>query len=137
MQTHVRDTSIQAYHEIKESGLLSERRFQVYQILYKYGPITSGQLVEIAKKHKKLCHTSAFQGRLSELRDMGVVQEVKKDKCPITGRNVIFWDVNSKLPMKLQKPETKDQKIRRLEARIVELERQLNNLQKGGQQCLF
>lgn len=128
MSTQVRETSIEAYNQIKAEGLLSERRFQVYQILFKYGPISSGQMVEIAKKHKKLCHTGSFQGRLSELRDIGVVAEVKKGPCPITGRNVIFWDVTKRLPIKLKRPETKDQIIARLERENAELREKITKI---------
>lgn len=143
MRKHrVRDTSIEAYREIKESGLLSEKRFLVYDILFEHGPLTAGQVVLMGRKLKSVIHTSAFQTRLTELRDLGVVYEVKKDNCPLTGRNVLFWDVTSKLPTKPEKRETKNEIIARLEARIRELESELEKHKpkptfQGEQQCLF
>lgn len=101
-----RQTSIEAYHQIKAEGLLSERRLQVYQILYKYGPVTAAQVVEIARNKMKVSNSGNFATRLSELRRMGVAFEVKTGPCPLTGRNVIHWDVNGELPAPLVKKKT-------------------------------
>ena len=40
---------------------------------------------------------------------MGVVEELGTVSCPVTGRNVILWDVNSKLPLDLPLKKTKKQ----------------------------
>ncbi len=95
----VRETSRATYHQIKDEGLLSKRRFEVYQVLFKNnGPMTYSEIVMKFRQRKEFATSSTYQARLSELRDLGVVYEVKEDKCPLTGRHVIFWDVTAKLP---------------------------------------
>lgn len=98
-----RKTSIEAYNKIKENGLLSKRRFQVYEYLYKNGPCIARQI------HKDLAvfgtNVSGYMGRLSELRDAGVVAEVGKVVDKETGHKVLLWDVTKNLPVKLEKPK--------------------------------
>lgn len=100
----VRKTSIEAYNQIKNNGLLSERRMQVYDLLYKYGPLTALQVIDHFRRTLiNFSSTGNLSTRLSELRDMGVVEELGTTKCPIGGRNVILWDVTDRLPVKVEK----------------------------------
>lgn len=100
-----RQTSIDAYKTIKNNGLLSERRWQVYDVLYSYGPMTAGELSE--QLPKKLSRTigSNVHARLAELKESGVVREVKTTICSVSGMKVIQWDVTSKLPKKIIKED--------------------------------
>lgn len=104
----VRDTSIEAYKQINESGLLSKRRAEVYNYLYNYGPATAQQIYKSISQGK---NPSCYLGRLSELRESGVVAEKGKVKCEWTGHRVILWDVTSSLPIKPIKKITREQKL--------------------------
>lgn len=103
----IRDTSIEAYNKIKRDGLLSERRWQVYDILYEIGPATGGEIFRHMKKKygPTIPTNSNVTTRLGELRHFGVAMEIGKRKCTMTGQMVILWDVTSKLPLKFDKPE--------------------------------
>lgn len=121
----MRQTSIEAYNKIKENGLLSKARLSVYETLYKYGPLTGG---EIFNAHPDLYGThhivkGSVCARLTELRRSGVVQEVGKRVCGITGRRAITWDVTPKLPVKFSRKEivTKKELIGLLEEAIQKL----------------
>jgi hypothetical protein len=97
----IRETSIEAYKKIKEDGLLSRRRWQVYDFVFYNGPCTSREA------YKKLCkgndiNPSSYLSRFSELRDAGVLSEIGKKFDHETGNTVILWDVTSKLPIKLE-----------------------------------
>lgn len=111
----MRQTSIETYHQIRDEGLLSKMRFRAYELIYKYGPLTAS---EIEAKDKELFPSnrpnSFLHQRLSELRDIGVIQEVSERNCRITGRIAIEWDANNKLPSSLEKKKTKDQIIKEL-----------------------
>ena len=102
-----RKTSRDAYNIIKENGLLSQRRFEVYDALYQFGPLTVNEC--FAKMYsnnlgpKNAASNSA--ARFSELRDAGVIEEVRTRICSITGMNVIEWEVTDRLPMKFEKPK--------------------------------
>jgi hypothetical protein len=62
----------------------------VYAWLYQHGPATGGQIDQALTKHA--------HKRLPELRDQGVIEELREVECPVTGHNVILWDVTSELP---------------------------------------
>lgn len=105
-----RQTSAVAYHEIQANGLLSKRRWEVYDILYRHGPLSCAQIIKIHRKENGniLSTTGSLSTRLSELRDSEVVQEVSENfVCPITNHTVILWDVTKSLPKKLEKKRPK------------------------------
>lgn len=100
----VRNTSIEVYRRIEEEGLLSKRRFQVYSVLFKHGPLTGTQLSKIVRANfGDWSMSETIRNRLTELRDQGVVDELGKVECPVNGNEVILWDVNSNLPKELPK----------------------------------
>ena len=125
-----RQTSIAAYNKIKSDGLLSKRRLEVYQILYKFGPLTAHEVVNIARSKYPKANQTGFNARLSELRTMTVVDEVGEKADKVSGHLNILWDVNSNLPIKLPKKKTKDKIIAELRLEIEDLKTQLMQLTK-------
>lgn len=99
-----RQTSIEAYHQIVSEGLLKSIQLETYKLLFKHGPCTGSELTKIAmeKSSNPRPRDSHFQ-RCSELRDKGLVYEVGKRPCTVTGRRCIEWDVTDKLPKTLPK----------------------------------
>lgn len=122
-----RDTSIQAYRQIQAEGLLSERRFEAYKFIYEHGPLTANEMMYKAKelRMRTHIHMESLSKRLSELRDLGVIQEIGTKKCSISGRECIVWDVTSNLPVKPKKKKTSKQIIKELQEEIKELKRAL------------
>ena len=105
----VRQTSIDCYNEIKQTGLLSKRRLEVYEALLYSAPCTSSEAIRNAKTTFGVFGVSS---RFTELRDLGVIYEKGEKKCSITGRNVIEWDLTDRLPVNVKKTiKTKKQKI--------------------------
>lgn len=98
-----RRTSIAAYHEIEFAGLLSKKRFEIYKILYKYGPLTYNEVFKKIVQRDSVIASANVGARLNEMREMGVVEEAGERLCSITGMNVILWDVTDKLPTPLVK----------------------------------
>lgn len=126
----VRDTSIEALNKIKANGLLSERRLQVYEILFERGPLAGAQVSYLyQQRHGKTARSETVRNRLTELRDLGVVAEVGHVEDPNTKMRVIQWDVTSRLPQKIAKRETKTEIIARQARRIVELEGRVRELE--------
>ena len=102
----IRQTSIDCYNEIKEEGLLSKRRLQVYESIYNSAPCTASEVF----KEKNLKTNQS--GRFTELRDLGVIYEKGERICSITGRNVIEWDLTDRLPITVKNlNKTKKQKV--------------------------
>ena len=116
----IRQTSIEAYNRIKQNGLLSRRRFEVYDSLYSFGPVTANELFSNMKlKNKTLNQSNTnVRARLNELRELGTAQELGKKICSITKQNVIIWDVTSEVPIKVEKKLTNSQIIKALAALV-------------------
>lgn len=108
----VRDTSIEAFKEILESGELGEMQRIVYEHLYMHGPCTASELFHFMSQAKRNPTHSNITTRLGELRDSGAVKECGKRECQVTGRKVLTWDVTMDMPVKtrkLSKAEKKEQ----------------------------
>lgn len=103
---NTRQTSIDCFNKIKQEGLLSKRRLEVYEAILKNAPCTTNEAL------KDIYSGSHGVGsRTSELRDAGVIYEKDVRACKITGRNVIEWDLTDKLPFyKKILSKTKSQK---------------------------
>lgn len=102
----IRETSIEAFNKIRDEGLLSNRRMQVYTVLFENGPLTGNEVFELLKNEYNIQFKNApsIVSRLGELRNMGVVKEVGKKLCSISGMTVILWDVTKNLPVKFDRP---------------------------------
>jgi len=102
-----RDTSLEAYKKIKENGMLGKRKMEIYDVVFRHGPLTANEAFNILKleKYRNLNFDSNTNSRFTELRDCGCLQEVGKKKCKITGNTVILWDVTKSLPVKMEKPK--------------------------------
>ena len=102
----MRKTSIECFSKIKQEGLLSKRRLQVYESIFNYAPCTASEVFN--DKNLKTNQS----GRFTELRDLGVIYEKGERLCRITGRNVIEWDLTDRLPINFKnKNKTKKQRI--------------------------
>lgn len=121
-----RQTSIEAYHQIIENGLLGKRQFQVYEILYLHGPLTYNEVYEKIKSLNGGGWMGINSSRLSELRNSGAIDEVGTKRDPFSGMEVILWDVTDKIPLKPEKKKSKDQVIAELREENAKLRRQLN-----------
>jgi len=115
----VRETSIECYNEIKSNGLLTKRRFEVYEAIYNSAPCTAS---EVFKANNLETNQS---GRFTELRNLGVIYEVRTRKCNITNRTAIEWDLTDRLP-KMVKPNS-NSKPRNLKKCISYLINKMND----------
>ena len=105
-EMNIRQTSIDCFNQIKEEGLLSKRRLQVYESIYNSAPCTASEVF----KDKNLKTNQS--GRFTELRDLGVIYEKGERVCSITGMNVIEWDLTDRLPINIKNPnKTKKQRL--------------------------
>lgn len=103
-----RATSIEAYNTIKENGLLSKMRWRVYDTLFTFGPQTSGEVFTKMNGGDPVKSLTGSRARLTELRDLGCIEELGVRKCTVTGHTAIEWAVTTSLPVKPIRPEPKD-----------------------------
>lgn len=97
---NIRQTSIDCYNQIKEEGLLSKRRLEVYLAIMKKAPCTSSEAMVGNLSSTNILSQS--RARFTELRELGVIYERSERKCKITGRNVIEWDLTDRLPKNIK-----------------------------------
>lgn len=100
----VRETSKIAYNQIRERDLLSPKRMEIYDWLFKNGPASANEIFKGIMGKTSITQAN-IHARLNEMREMGVVQEKGTKHCDVTRRVVINYDVTANLPVY---PEKKD-----------------------------
>ena len=114
----MRPTQVAAFKNIKENGLLSRMRFLVYQAIYwlqdDQQGVTSGELDRFISR-QIATWTRSPSPRLSELVRLGVIEEIGKRKCSVTGQTVIEYRTTDNLPnpegLKDYKPKKPSQAV--------------------------
>lgn len=106
-----RQTSVSAYNDIIDSGWVKAQHKAIYQYMYTFGPRTSGECFYEMNAGNPTKALTQSRARFTELRGMGMLREVGKRKCAITGRVVILWDVTDNKPKKLKKGLTLQKKL--------------------------
>jgi hypothetical protein len=110
----VQTTSIETYHAIKNSGLISEKRLKVFDIFYQNpNGLTGAEVSEIYRKENPTSqHSETIRNRITELVQMGVLDEVGVVECQYSKRNVMKWRCIDKMPIPLEKRLSKKQQIK-------------------------
>ena len=94
----MRDTSIEAYHEIVDSGLVGERQREVFEYLLIHPNKTDREIAdELGYKDP-----NKTRPRRKDLYDLKIVIESDEPKreCTISGKNVYQWKINDDLEPK-------------------------------------
>lgn len=92
----VRETSLAAYEKIRDTGVLSQMRWKVYDYLFHHGPLTAGEVTKALKRPDEV-HPS-YHRRLDELGELGCAKRIRTRPCGVTGEEVYEWDVTGALP---------------------------------------
>jgi hypothetical protein len=100
----IRRTSIEVYRKIKEQGLLSKKRAEIYFVLFPHGPMTGNEIFRMIKGVSRIVHAN-IHSRLNEMEKLGVAERIGTRTCTVTGNNVDLWDVTDDLPKKVKKPK--------------------------------
>ena len=102
--------SIDTYNKIKSNGLLSGRRFEVFECIQHWGPITASNVLD------RLGLKTNNSGRFTELNEMGVIKPygIKQNAA---GHPETLWVTTGQLPTKLESEPTtlKDKALKAIE----------------------
>jgi hypothetical protein len=90
--TRPRETSVQAFYNAVDAGVIETRRQQVWAALRALGEATSNEVFQRLKT-LGVRYISTACARLTELRDLGLVREVGQRRCSVTGQQCIAWTV--------------------------------------------
>jgi DNA-binding MarR family transcriptional regulator len=83
MRTNVKDTSIDAYDDLRHTIKLGKMQQDVLNVMKPNTIYTRRELSRITK-----LETSTIAGRVNELIEAGYIDVVNKIKCPITNKTV-------------------------------------------------
>ena len=118
--TRPRETSLEAWKFLVESGHLGTRQREVYAALYEIGPaIANDCFRHITEQTGNLfenCHS-----RFTELREHGLAVEIGKEVDPVTGRKAALWDVTDRVhPLEVVKRTPKAQQVKALVKEVAD-----------------
>lgn len=125
----VQKTSIETYHAIKRSGLISEKRMKVFDIFYENKDgLTGSQVSQIYKsKYPSSQHSETIRNRITELCEMGVIAEMGVVECQYTKRKVMKWCCVDQMPVNLEKKKTKKEIINEILDDVISLGQSLKS----------
>lgn len=108
----IRETSIEAYRDLIDRDVLGKRQAEVLEAMIKAngieGAITANELYTGYLNRSGLTNSN-IRARLTELRDMGSIEERAKRNCHITGQKVLTWHFTGAKPQKINRI-SKDQR---------------------------
>lgn len=81
----IQQTSFQAFLDLRDSGTIGAKQYQVLSVLEEFGPACNYQIAQALG-----WEVNRVTPRTNELVKLGKVELYKKDLGP-TGRKVIFW----------------------------------------------
>jgi len=125
----VQTTSIETYHAIKNSGLISEKRLKVFDIFYQNPQgLTGSEVSEIYRKENPTSqHSETIRNRITELVQMGVLVELGVVECQFSKRNVTKWCCIDKMPIPLEKKLTRKEQIKQILDDVTALGKSLSS----------
>lgn len=94
--------SARTIRAIDKTGLLSERRMQVFTALCRDGASTSSEVAASLGEPR-----DSVSPRIAELSRMGIVRECGYDICSVTGRAVKRWEAINAMPSKIKRAKSK------------------------------
>jgi hypothetical protein len=112
----IQTTSIETYHSIKNSGLISEKRLKVFDIFYQNPKgLTGAEVSEIYRRENPTSqHSETIRNRITELVQMGVLVEIGVVECQFSKRSVMKWCCVDKMPIPLEKKATRKKQIKEI-----------------------
>jgi hypothetical protein len=96
----MRETSVEAYQQVRASGYISKVQKEVYDCLYQNGPLTAQEVWKLLRGDAGDNRINGITPRFSELERLGVVSPVGERNCTVTNRNCVIWDVTVNNPVK-------------------------------------
>ena len=101
----MRETTLEAYLKIKQSGLLSDLRWRVFECLCNHEDSTANELRMFMDP---TANSGVFSTRLSELERLGYVYVSGKRPCTTTKHNAVTWAITGfTIPIAYEKQRTR------------------------------
>jgi len=112
-------TSVQAYVEARQTGLLGEVQETVLRTLKEHGPMTQGETAKFLNMDRNVASP-----RFAELARFGLIQTSGTRPCRITNRQCLVWDIKERVVAPFVRVKRSD-RIKELEAQVEQLTSEL------------
>ena len=124
-------TSYKCFQEITKSGVLPQRREEVYKALAEFGPCTSKELETAMQALQRTTRPFGAWKRLSELQAQGIIRSLDDLRpCRVTGKLSLVWEVVDAMPVPVaDRPMSKGERIQTLTAQVEMLTAQVARLE--------
>lgn len=111
----MRDTSIEAWEQIKGTAFLETKQGQVYEYLRQNPCSTQMEITYLMRAQSPRHHSvSSVSPRFAELERDGLIKATHKKICSITGRKVLAWETDWEGKKISIKPQSKAQQLKQL-----------------------
>lgn len=102
----VRETSIDCYNRMVADGSLGKRDLEVIEVMaFNTGePMTANEIGVKMPRRVDISHQN-IHTKLWNMRNKGVVEEVGKRVCTVSGNVNLTFELTDRLPVKFEKPE--------------------------------
>ena len=100
--SNVRETSIDAYHDLVASGKVKTQKDRVFHFLQVSGKgMSRSELHELINAYSKGMRLSSMTARVKELIDEGLLEDIQTRKCRVTKRTVHVLNIAHNTQLKL------------------------------------
>ena len=89
----IRETSREAYRQLVESGVLRGKQAAILWLVVTHGP---GTAAEILHRSSHDGNRNLARARFTELAAKGLISEVDRRQCRITGRVALVWEATDR-----------------------------------------
>jgi len=116
-------TSMEAWREINEEGLITPMELTVIEWLMQRGKMTGAQIDQVTGKTYMHC-------RLASLEAKGVAHVVEVKPCPTSGRKAKWWSLTGNGPQKTLKAIGKQRRadaLKQMRDKVTQLEGIIEN----------
>lgn len=118
MKINQRETAIDAYHAMEESGVLNRSRFQVLMAIFRNPHRTGNEIAKIlskaqisSSKESSIFRVKNVYARINELCHAGLIVDSGKRPCETSGVMGLTWVCTKSWPDELRfKPEKSEKK---------------------------
>jgi len=101
----IKHTSLEAYRKVKESGILSKQREQVFEWFCEFAPCTINELINrVGDRHKPLFREPNHINKIPcQLQKHKVIEPYTSRNCRVTGNLSEVWRLTGNDPVKIKR----------------------------------
>jgi Fe2+ or Zn2+ uptake regulation protein len=135
----IRQSSIDAYREAQESGLVAQCQILVLETVFNHHPVTANEVLDILYQQNQRVSQNTINTRFSELEGMGLIKTVERKQDKVTGKLNNAWvpcpefsdeQIQAYKQARQQAVKERQSNVARLEAECANLRAEVQRLSR-------